>query len=33
MRWDEAKWAYLFLLPNLALFFSFTVYPVFATFY
>jgi len=33
LRWQEAKWAYLFLLPNLALFLTFTVYPVFASFY
>ena len=33
MRWAEARWAYLFLLPNLALFLIFTIYPVFASFY
>ncbi len=33
LRWQEAKWAYIFLLPNLVLFLSFTVYPVFASFY
>ncbi|MCL4862422.1 MAG: sugar ABC transporter permease [Caldilineaceae bacterium] len=33
LRWEEARWAYLFLLPNLALFMIFTIYPVFASFY
>src|SRR4051812_46950884 len=33
LRWDEAKWAYIFLLPNLIIFFIFTIYPVFASFY
>lgn len=33
LRWQEAKWAYLFLLPNLLLFSIFTVYPVFASFF
>ncbi len=33
LRWQETKWAYLFLLPNLALFTAFTVYPVFASFF
>jgi multiple sugar transport system permease protein len=33
LRWEEARWAYLFLLPNLALFLIFTVYPVFASFF
>lgn len=33
LRWEEAKWAYIFLLPNLLLFSIFTVYPVFASFY
>jgi multiple sugar transport system permease protein len=33
LRWEEARWAYLFLLPNLALFLIFTIYPVFASFY
>lgn len=33
LRWQEAKWAYLFLLPNLVLFLAFTIYPVFASFY
>jgi len=32
-QWQEAKWAYLFLLPNLLLFLAFTIYPVFASFY
>lgn len=33
LRWQEARWAYLFLLPNLLLFSIFTVYPVFASFF
>jgi len=33
LRWQEARWAYLFLLPNLLLFALFTVYPVFASFF
>jgi len=33
LRWHEAKWAYLFLLPNLLLFLAFTIYPVFASFF
>jgi len=33
IQWQEAKWAYLFLLPNLLLFLGFTIYPVFASFY
>lgn len=33
LRWQEAKSAYLFLLPNLALFLTFTIYPVFASFF
>jgi multiple sugar transport system permease protein len=33
LRWDEAKWAYIFLLPNLIIFSIFTIYPVFASFY
>ena len=33
LRWHEAKWAYLFLLPNLVLFTAFTIYPVFASFF
>ena len=33
LRWQEAKWAYLFLLPNLVLFVAFTIYPVFASFF
>jgi multiple sugar transport system permease protein len=33
LQWHEAKWAYLFLLPNLLLFLAFTVYPVFASFF
>jgi multiple sugar transport system permease protein len=33
LRWQEAKWAYIFLLPNLVLFLTFTIYPVFASFY
>lgn len=31
LRWQEAKWAYLFLLPNVVLFVAFTIYPVFAS--
>ena len=33
LRWQEAKWAYIFLVPNLTFFLAFTVYPVFASFY
>lgn len=33
LRWEEARWAYLFLLPNLLLFLIFTVYPIFASFF
>ena len=33
LRWEEAKWAYIFLLPNLVLFSIFTIYPVFASFF
>ncbi len=33
LRWEEAGWAYIFLLPNLLLFSLFTVYPVFASFF
>jgi multiple sugar transport system permease protein len=33
LRWHEAKWAYLFLLPNLVLFLVFTIYPVIASFF
>ena len=33
LRWHEAKWAYIFLLPNLLLFAAFTIYPVFASFF
>lgn len=33
LRWQEAKWGYIFLLPNLILFLAFTVFPVFASFY
>jgi multiple sugar transport system permease protein len=33
LRWQEAKWGYLFLAPNLLLFLIFTVYPVFASFF
>ena len=32
-RWQEAKWAYIFLLPNVVLFAAFTIYPIFASFY
>ena len=33
LAWQEAKWAYVFLLPNVLLFLTFTIYPVFASFY
>ena len=33
LRWQEAKWGYIFLLPNLLLFLAFTVFPIFASFY
>lgn len=33
LRWEEAGWAYIFLLPNLLLFSLFTVYPVLASFF
>jgi multiple sugar transport system permease protein len=33
LQWHEARWAYLFLLPNLLLFLAFTIYPVFASFF
>jgi multiple sugar transport system permease protein len=33
LRWEEAKWAYIFLLPNLIIFSLFTIYPVFASFF
>lgn len=33
LQWAEARWAYLFLLPNLLLFALFTIYPVLASFF
>jgi multiple sugar transport system permease protein len=33
LRWEEARAAYVFLLPNLLIFSIFTLYPVFASFY
>ena len=33
LRWQEAKWAYIFLLPNVLLFLTFTVFPILASFF
>ena len=33
LKWQEAKWGYIFISPNLLLFLIFTLFPVFASFY
>ena len=33
LKWQEAKWGYIFISPNLLLFLMFTLFPVFASFY
>jgi multiple sugar transport system permease protein len=33
LQWQEAKWGYIFLMPNFLLFLAFTVFPVFMSFY